>query len=527
MSPILPPGLSEQEFSRVVNAFVSSLGPDAVVSSPAELAEYRDPYAFGDPDEFVPSLVVMPKSVEEVQAIVRVANEFRVPLWTVSTGMNNAYGGPAPRVRGSVLVHLQRMNRVLEVNEELGYALVEPGVRFFDLYEHLQAGGHRLVMSCPDLGWGSVVGNYLERGWGYTPYGDHSSIQCGMEVVLASGDVIRTGMGAVPNGRFWQLHRHGFGPTPDGIFKQSNFGIVTKMGVWLMPTPECYRSCFLTLKRETDLGPLVETLRPLLLNDIIQNVPVGGNALAAAGWLGSRRADLYDGDGPIPHEAIDEIAEKLGVGWWTLRFALYGTEEMVDLRFRLVEQAFSQIPDAELVSRTYAGDATGEEVDPFDRVQIGIPGLETMKMLDWAGGTGGHLDFSPLAALTAGDVVKQYELFRRVAADHGFDNVFVMLIQPRAFVQTFMMIYDMSDERQKTAAGELYRALMRETSKEGYTEYRAHVAFMDEVATHYGWNNHALMRFNETLKDALDPNGILSPGKQGIWPSSMRSERRD
>jgi 4-cresol dehydrogenase (hydroxylating) len=522
---ILPPGLTEPDFTRVVDAFVAALGAEAVVASPEEVAAYRDPYAFGDVDEFAPSLVVMPGSVEDVQAVVRVANELRVPLWTVSAGMNNAYGGPAPRLRGSVLVHLQRMNRVLEVNEELAYALVEPGVTFFDLYDAIQAGGHRLIMSSPDLGWGSVIGNYLERGWGYTPYGDHSAIQCGLEAVLANGEVIRTGMGAVSNGRSWQLFQHGFGPSADGIFKQSNFAIVTKMGVWLMPAPDAYCSCFLSLQREEDLGPLIETLRPLLLNGIIQNTPIGGNALAGAAWQGARRADLYEGEGAIPREAIAGIAEKLGVGYWTVRFGLYGPEEIVDLRLKIVEEAFSHIAGAELVSRKYPGDATRDDVDPLDRIQLGIPGLETMQMLEWPGGIGGHLDFSPLAPLTGDEVVRQYELFQRVAAEHGFDNMFVILAAPRAFVQTFMMIYDTTNEQQKMAAGDLYRALMREASKEGYTEYRTHVAFMDEVATHYGWNDNVLLRFNETLKDALDPNGILSPGKQGIWPKSMRSQR--
>ncbi len=526
MPDVLPPGLSEEEFARAVEAFVAVLGADAVVTAKEELEEYLDPYAFMDPYEFAPSAALMPQTVEEIQAILRIANERRIPLWTVSTGMNNAYGGAAPRVRGSVLVHLQRMKRILEVNEELAYALLEPGVQFFELYDHLRAGGYRLVMSSPDLGWGSVVGNALERGVGYTPYGDHSAIQCGMEVVLANGDVVRTGMGAVPNGRSWQLHRHGFGPSADGIFKQSNFGIVTKLGVWLMPMPECYRSCFLSLKRESDLGPLIETILPLMLNGIIQNVPVGGNALAAAAWVGSRRADLYAGEGPIPREEIQGIADKLGVGYWTLRFALYGTEEMVDLRLRIVEEAFSRIPDAEIVSRKYAGDATADEVLPEDRIQLGIPGLETNQMLEWSGGEGGHLDFSPLAPLTGDEAVRQYELFQRVSAQYGFDNMFILLIQPRSFIQTFMMIYDMENEQQRAGAGELYRALMREASKEGYTEYRAHVAFMDEVAEHYDFNDGALMRLNETLKDALDPNGILAPGKQGIWPRSMRQGKR-
>jgi 4-cresol dehydrogenase (hydroxylating) len=81
---ILPPGYSADGFEVVIEAFVSAVGSDAVVSSPEELAAYRDPYAFGDPDEFAPSLVVMPASVEEVQAVLRVANEHRVPLWTAA-----------------------------------------------------------------------------------------------------------------------------------------------------------------------------------------------------------------------------------------------------------------------------------------------------------------------------------------------------------------------------------------------------------------------------------------------------------
>ena len=103
-------------------------------------------------------------------------------------GRNNGYGGPAPRVRGSVIVSLRNMNRVLEINEELGYAVVEPGVRWFDLYEAIKAGGHRLMLSIADLGWGSVVGNTLDHGATYMPYGVDMGMQCGMEVVLADGD---------------------------------------------------------------------------------------------------------------------------------------------------------------------------------------------------------------------------------------------------------------------------------------------------------------------------------------------------
>ena len=141
-------------------------------------------------------------------------------------------------MRGSVIVSLRRMNRVLEINEESAYAVVEPGVRWFDLYEAIQAGGHKLMLSIADLGWGSVVGNTLDHGVDvHAVRGRHGGRSAGWRSCSPNGEVMRTGMGAMPGNRSWHVYKRGLGPTPDQLFMQSNFGIVTKMGVWLMPVP--------------------------------------------------------------------------------------------------------------------------------------------------------------------------------------------------------------------------------------------------------------------------------------------------
>jgi hypothetical protein len=57
----------------------------------------------------------------------------------------------------------------------------------------------------------------------------------------------------------------------------------------------------------------------------------------------------------------------------------------------------------------------------------------------------------------------------------------------------------------------------------GYTAYRTHLDYMDEVASHFNFNGGALKQFTTKLKDFLDPRGILSPGKSGIWPSGTSS----
>src|SRR5437762_9228333 len=59
---------------------------------------------------------------------------------------------------------------------------LEPGVRWFDLYEAIKAGAHKLMVSVPDLGWGSVIGNTLDHGLTYLPQALDMGAQCGMEV---------------------------------------------------------------------------------------------------------------------------------------------------------------------------------------------------------------------------------------------------------------------------------------------------------------------------------------------------------
>jgi 4-cresol dehydrogenase (hydroxylating) flavoprotein subunit len=520
----LPPGVSESDFGRAIDDFRSALGQGKVLTSDEHLREFRDPFQHADWDEYTASAVLMPTTVEEIQAIVRIANERRIPLWTHGTGRNNGYGGPAPRVRGSVIVSLRNMNRVLEINEELGYAVVEPGVRWFDLYEAIKAGGHRLMLSIADLGWGSVVGNTLDHGATYMPYGVDMGMQCGMEVVLANGEVMRTGMGAMPGNKSWHVYKRGLGPTPDQLFMQSNFGIVTKMGVWLMPYPEVYMPLWLRVPRDDDLAPLMDTLRVLMLDGTIRMVPQIINTVLLASVF-SRREQWWQEPGrPMPDELIDKVARELDIGRWTMRFALYGDEAVVDYRFAKIKEAFERIPGADVRGTKVAPQDIPSLEHPAERIQGGVPNLEWNSMTGWYGGEeGGHIGFSPVAPLTGHDAIAVRDLLRGMIEEAGLDYMAGLIpINARSFIHVAMVIFDTKDEAQARAAYDVAKRLVRDAAKLGYGEYRAHLDFMDLAAEQYSFNDHAYRRFVETIKDALDPNGILSPGKQGIWPRSMR-----
>jgi 4-cresol dehydrogenase (hydroxylating) len=510
----LPPHVTQAAFDAALAAFRIALGDAAVVTSTDGLAAYLDPFAPGDASQYSASAALMPSSVDEIRAVLVTANRYRIALWTVSTGRNFAYGGASPRIAGSVVLDLKRMNRILEVDETLAYALVEPGVSYFDLYQHLLDQHSALWLDPPAAGWGSVVGNTLERGFGTTPYGDHAAMQCGMEVVLANGDVVRTGMGAMRNSTSWQVFKAGFGPSYDSMFMQSNFGIVTKLGIWLMPRPAGYRLCHFKFRHDSDLAAIIDTLRPLRLDDTIQSQAVVEHAIRWAAGVSTRR-QWYDGAGAMPDTAIDAMASALGIGRWNLRFGLYGPEELVAARYRVIERAFARIPDAQL----HAGDYVNATTTPSgggDGNQVGIPSMAAFQLLNWRGGSGAHVDLSPICPPTGRDALAQYQLVRARATEYGFDYYGGFTAGPRHMHHIFAAIFDRDNAAQSQAARSLLDVLVEQLGAAGYGQYRTHLAYMDLAASQYDFNDHALMRLSETIKGALDPQGILSPGKQGI-----------
>jgi 4-cresol dehydrogenase (hydroxylating) len=420
------------------------------------------------------------------------------------------------------------MNRVLEIDEDLAYAVVEPGVRWFDLYEAIQKQGARLMVSIADLGWGSVVGNTLDNGVTYLPHAQDMNASCGLEVVLANGDVLRTGMGAMPGNRSWHVYKRGLGPVVEPLFMQSNYGIVTKMGVWLMPWPECYMPTWIRVERDADLEALVDTMRELMLDRTIENVPQIWNTISMASVI-SGRTQWWDSPEPIPDDVIDRMGKELEIGRWLVRTALYGDEAVVDHRFAKVQAAIERIPGAAVWGTKHAPEGMATLENPFDRVQAGVPNLVLNQMTGWYGGEeGGHIGFSPVGRLTGSDAREMHQIIRGLVENEAkLDCASVLLLtNARSFIHVTLVIFDTKNEAETRRAYDTSKLLVREAAKHGYGEYRAHLDFMDLAQDQYSFGDHSYRRFAETIKDAVDPNGILSPGRHGIWPASLRPERR-
>jgi len=518
MTSAVPFELPEAALAR----FRDILGDDAVHVDEAQRDEYRDPYWYQPDRTYDSSAVLYPSSTEQVQEIVRVAGEYGVPLWTSSQGRNNGYGGPSGRVKGSVLISFRRMNKVLEINHDLAYAVVEPGARWFDLYDALQESGNDdLLVSITDIGWGSVIGNSLDNGITYMPLGADFMAPTGMEVVLADGSLLRTGMGAMPGNKAWHTYKRGLGPTLDPLFTQSNFGIVTKMGFWLMPKPEAYAPLLMTIPRNDQLGQAVDIMRELRLEGTLRGVPSFYNIVAMA-WQFPELGEYKGGKGIIPEEELDRMARDSGLGRWLMRGASWGPAEVVEAQVKRIKERWAEIEGSNVQhSTTYTRDNWGPfELLP-DKIQAGVPSMDMANLVPEGIG---HIGFSPVVPLLGSEVVKVERMMSEFIETRQNDNLSAgaLVINDRSLVFVCNMNLVLDDEAQVKRSFDTVREMVKAFGAEGYGEYRAHIDFQDDAAEQYSFGDHAYRRFVEKIKDAVDPQGILSPGRHGIWPANRR-----
>ena len=506
------------------------------------------------PDPKRPAAIVLPASASEVAAILRICAQHRLPVWPVSTGRNWGYGSATAVQEGSVLLRLARMDRILEVSDRLAYAVIEPGVTYRQLRSHLDANHPGLWCDTTDgPPEGSVIGNALDRGLGVTHYGDHFATLCGMEVVLPTGEIVRTGGG--PEGcKTWRTHKWGVGPYVEGLFSQSNLGVVTQAGVWLMPKPEAFASFTFDLAREEDLPRLVDIVRDLALRNILTSAVHLVNDICALSVLAQYPAHLVTKHSRLPNEVLAQMRAQYLVPSWSFGGGIQGTAEQVrvvkkELRKRIAPLGRLLFVDdsmARLAGRVNAAARSGVFAKPLEWAVRRYAG-KSLEML----AAGPHIHavlkgipsdffvrhayfkspapkpdradpdrddigliwFAPIAPMTGENVSEVLAICRPLFERFEFDFYAALLVQnARSMIVLTSIFFCKDDPRQTENARSLYEALNDTTSRAGYQTYRMGVGSMARLAR----TAPEFVAFTRALKRAADPDGILAPGKYGM-----------
>jgi 4-cresol dehydrogenase (hydroxylating) len=510
------------------------------------------------PAVLAPSAIVSPANADETRAVVQIAYEQKVALWPISRGKNWAYGASTPSIEGTIVLTLERLDRIVEVNPELAYAVVEPGVTFGQLHEHLVRNKIPLMIDPTDsTPHGSVIGNALDHGIGATPYADHFANLCGLEVILADGRVVHSN--GRPQSHVAYTHKWGTGPSLDGLFGQSGLGVVVKAGVWLMPAPEEHQFYVLEIDRDEDLPHVVDGLRRLVLEERIRTQihilnDVGRIALVTRCPFGpeSERTHLSEADRAA-------LRQKHGLPMWVAAGGLYGTRRQVreqrrelremvgrygELRFlddRKVRGVQSLLRGLERARRL---PGLARPVEKLARRVFG-KSLEVMETLPHAYGRsrgeptghflrfayykarrpfpaadpdpardgGGLIWFAPNLPFTGRHLSELIGLCRPLYEEYGFDFAAALMgHNARSVTLVTGITYYKDSPREAARADALYRRLCEVTAAAGYPRYRVSAPYQEHAlddAPEY----RAVV---EQIRGALDPDGIIAPGRYGI-----------
>jgi 4-cresol dehydrogenase (hydroxylating) len=447
-----------------------------------------------------------------MQAIVRLANQFRVPLYSISTGENRGLGLKSPVRPGCIIVDVgARMNRIVEIDETLCFAEIEPGVTYQQMYAELGRRGHRLILdttSGPPTG--GIVGNTLDKGAGYTPYFDHFGMSCGLEVVLGDGRILRTADGALPGSRTWHLAKYGYGPFLDGLFLQSNFGIVTRLGVWLMPRPPAIRTFFFMFPDDEDFAEIIELVRPLKLHNVVPTLIKVTSDLYALGTVATYPFERTGGRTPLPDDVRRELQREYGVGAWVVSGAFYGASDEATLPLiERVKAHFGQSRKARYVSHEEAHDNPILEIhsDTFS----GRPTDHELGLLNWRPG-GGNCWFLPPMPMVGAIANQHQAMSRRILREYGLEYITEYVCGPRMARALHTIVFNRQDPEECQRVVACCRALMTAYAEAGYPISRAPLDFQAEAMARL----EAFPDVCADIKRVLDPNGILSPGKYGI-----------
>ncbi len=478
-----------------LNSIVSS---ECIIRDPETLDTYSKDMSFVKPMK--PRVVVKPKNTDEVQAIVRWANETATPLVPVSSGPPRFHGDTVPSTPGAVIVDLSGMKQIMRIDRRNRVAMIEAGVTYRQLQPELAKEGMRLTMPLVPRPNKSVVASLLEREPTLIPRQQWSSLdplRC-TEIVWGDGQKLTTGdAGMWPSmEEAWerkQAPASGTGPGQVDFYRlvsgaQGSMGIVTWVSVKCEILPELHKLFFVPAERLDDLTDFTYQILRFRFADELMLL----NNASLASILG---------DGA---DQIRALMEELPP--WVVLVGIAGRNILSTERVEFQEKDITDIAQR-----------FGLQLVP---AIPGASGVEVLKALlnpsrepYWKlGYKGGYQDILFLTTLNR--TPEFVGTMNAVAESNGYPTpdigVYIQPLHQGANCHCeFILPFDRDNPREAAGMKRLYTKASEELLKQG--------AFFSRP---YGiWANMAYNRDAQSttvlkkVKGIFDPNNVMNPGK--------------
>ena len=478
---------------------LSTFPEDRISRDEAILTSYATDLSSPPGVATLPTMVVLPKTTDEVKNLLVAANRFKVPVVPMSRGANIA--GLALPKKGEVVVDLRLMNKIIEINSDAAYALIEPGVTHQQL--SLEAKKKGFINHLPTAtGGGSSVANALMRPSGNLSARWDPDPVLALEVVTPSGDIIRTGSASFENAG-WRAR---YGPFPDltGLFTCSygTLGIVTKVAVKLIDRGEEER---LLVTKFDSFPPALEYMKLIVRRNLADSVTFWN-------WVWNLFHELMASKlQKLPPEMLkeDQKTPPPGMPFGIASARLSGYKEVIDAQektcIRLARELGGDYMPPQEVEATHPGTWAYLNSYFVDGMHL-KPGEEsTMRAALWLPGWLINAEPSGVLALEkemwnfAKKEAKPPYMFRALPFNHAreFFFAFVILISGSLEEEKDYMLHLTS------AYTNLYHELL---AKHGAIMFR-----FRQDPTYFALTGPygELLR---KIKNIIDPNNIMHPG---------------
>ncbi len=482
--------------------------------------------------------VVQPSCTEQVQQIVLLAGQYAIKLYPISRGCNWGLGDACPTTDNQVILDLRRMNRITTADAQLGAFTVEPGVTQQQMFEYLRDNNLPFWYDASGAGPdASLLGNLMERGYGHTPLGERFINTCNYHVVMADGSLIKTGFGEIDNCKVKDLFKPGVGPSLDGLFTQSNFGIVTRATFWMMRIPEHFEAYVIQLNSDAQLYEAIDALQPLRASGVISSALHIGNDFRVLSARMQFPYDKLDGSTCIPSDMRRKLCQQYGAAAWNGLGAYYGTKRGAvafrsDLKRALRGIAKPIFLTEQLLSVATKVTRALSWLPPMrklnSKVKSAVPVIALLKgqpVIDhlagaawrsrqpWTPESGspsqradGILWHTPLSPCKGNDIDELNQILTSTIEGFGFEPLLTyVMITARTVVCPTTICFDQTCSDQLHRAKSCLCELSSRTEHAGFLAYRQSSYCCQE-------------RVNRTsyLKQTFDPNRLFAVGRYGV-----------
>ncbi|WP_420405765.1 FAD-binding oxidoreductase [Nisaea sp.] len=480
-------------------------------------------YVDGDPDRCAAwgrrtfgedrhvAAVVRPGSAKEVASVMAAASEFGIPVHPVSRGANWGMGSRAPFEDGAVVLDLSRLDGISDYDADLGIVRIEPGVTFAALAGFL--AGHDSEYFISEIGGSpdaSVMANSLDRGDGVMA--DRWATLSDLEVVLADGRRVTTGFSALGADRLKGVMAGAVGPIADGLFSQSNLGIVVGARVRLARMPDD-----LAIVSARIDG--IETLKRTL---------VAWRRMQGRGAIPDRSVTLWNGVKYLARDNVrsayeeEEIRRAETDVWYLSAYLVAESPEILQLRANGVLRGLLETGARADGAIVRVGGVWQEGCEGL----IGKPSPRNLRTVYWSSETiPGFAEMDPdrdrcgllwlcLAFPFDENLLAAFaERAQVILRPFGIDlNIGVEAESFRCLLSYFSLSYGREGPESDAMAEEAYRALLAEAERHGLAPYR--LANGLPKSTSSGMTD--LDAYLSEIRRIGDPAGILSRGRSGI-----------